>query len=837
MSGMPLAGIRVLELAQDVAGPYAGKLLADLGGEVVKVEPSTGDTTRALGPFWRGQPDPERSGLYLYLNAGKTGIVLDLANDGDRAACLELVATADILIENFGYGGRESLGLGLDRLRAANPALVVVSLTAFGQWGPRATWRGNDLIACHSSGFAHGFPSLQVDTPDLAPLNLPTYAADFLAGQTAATAALHGLLVAQQTGVGSHLDVSRQEALAAANNSRFNSPVKTGLAHRVFSDLPSNPTVALLPCQDGWVAISPREEHQWARWLEVMGGPAWASDPRFVNRSQRERNWSALYPLLAEWSQTRTKMDLFESAQARRVACYPLGTATDLLESPQLAARTFFFGVDDPELTGLALPGRPYHLEEYEPVSAPAPARAPRLGEHTARILTELRAHQHPSVAARGGATEPSATGQFGAASSADAAAAPAGSGSLAPDGPESSQAVGSARDVLRPLEGVRVVDFSWVLTGPICTRYLAALGADVIKVESAARADLSQRDLAWEGLNPSKRSITLNLKQERARELARELIARSDVVVENFSTGVMERLGLDYQRLRAINPRIIMVSSSALGRTGPERERVAYGTLIQCFTGWAALSAHPGRPPRSAAGVWTDPLTAAFETLLVLAALWRQRASGVGSLYDLSMAEVTIAALPEPILAWGLNEEVLQARGNRHPVWAPQGAYPAAGDDRWVALSVQSDAEWVSLCRLMGRDDLLADASLATFAGRRQHHDAIDQAIAVWTGARPNDETAACLQAYGIAATACLEPGELVCDPHLQARSFTSQVDRLDGGVQSVLGVPWLIEQQRPNAFRRPPRLGEDNEYVFRDVLGLGEDEFRRLVAEQVIY
>ena len=187
-------------------------------------------------------------------------------------------------------------------------------------------------------------------------------------------------------------------------------------------------------------------------------------------------------------------------------------------------------------------------------------------------------------------------------------------------------------------------------------------------------------------------------------------MVARSDVVVENFSSGVMERLGLDYPRLRAINPRLIMASSSAHGRTGPDRERVAYGTLIQCFTGWAELSAHPGRPPRSAAGVWTDPLTAVFETLLVLAALWRQRTEGTGGLYDLSMAEATIAALPEPILAWCLNQEVLQARGNRHPVWAPQGCYPAQGEDRWVALSVQSDAEWASLCGLMDRDDLLGD-------------------------------------------------------------------------------------------------------------------------------
>src|SRR5206468_1649119 len=218
------------------------------------------------------------------------------------------------------------------------------------------------LISFHSSGFAHGFPALQVDSADLAPLNAPTYAAEFLAGQWAAAAALHGLLGAQQTGIGGHLDVSVQEAIAAANNSQFNSMLKTGRAERVFSDQPSNATVALLPCADGWVAISPREEHQWTRWLEVMGGPAWAEDPRFADRLSRERNWAELYPLLAEWSKLHAKNELFEAAQARRVACYALGTATDLLASPQLAAREFFV---DTDLDGVKMPGRPYRSEEH----------------------------------------------------------------------------------------------------------------------------------------------------------------------------------------------------------------------------------------------------------------------------------------------------------------------------------------------------------------------------------------------------------------------------------------------------------------------------------------
>jgi benzylsuccinate CoA-transferase BbsF subunit len=482
-----------------------------------------------------------------------------------------------------------------------------------------------------------------------------------------------------------------------------------------------------------------------------------------------------LYPLLSEWSRVRGKADVFRAAQEQRVACLPLGTPTDLLASAQLAARKFFVTPMDPAPPdAVVLPGRPYHLSTPRAPEACVKATDAHIGANT----------------------------------------------------------------TLRPLEGVRVVDFGWVLTGPICTRLLASLGAEVIKIESAARPDLSSRDLGWQELNPGKRSITLNLKQARARELARDLIAHSDVVVENFSTGVMERLGLDYVRLQHVNPRIIMASSSAVGRTGPDREQVAYGTLIQCLTGWAALSAHPGYPPRSAGGVWTDPLTATFETFLILAAIWRQRITGIGLLIDLSMAETTLAALPEPVLAWTLARQVLQPRGNRHPLYAPQGAYPARGDDRWIALSVQSDTEWTALCRLMERPDLLTDARFATEGGRRTHHDELDTAIGAWTITRDAETVAGILQARGIAAAPTLEPSEVVNDAHLHARSFLGEIERLDEArTFTSPATPWLIDGWRPHALGRPPSLGQDNAYVFKTLLGLDAAEYEALIQDHVIY
>ena len=801
MGDRPLVGVRVLELATDVAGPYGGKLLADLGADVLKAEPPTGDPARRRGPFRGDAPDPEGSGLFLYLNGGKRGITLDLETTAGRDALLELVPRIDVLIESEQPGALERLGISPDRLRQRNPRLVLVSVTPFGQWGPRAGWRGNDLVAFHAGGFAYGFPSREIERPDLPPLNAPSYAALFLAGEMAAGAAVHGLLAAQQTGRGSHLDVSLQEAVAAENQAQHNAAEREGHERggydgggglrRQVTATSSNATVTLLPCRDGWVVISPREEHQWARWLEVMGGPDWGADSRFADRQARQRHWQELYPLLTAWSRQHARRGIFEAAQARRVACYPLGTATDLLASPQFAARGFFVEQQHAELGPLVLPGVPYDLSGTE---RPRPRPAPRLGQHNGEAFT-------PQVEA------------------------------------STLQHEGLPADAVRPLRGVRVVDFSWVMAGPICTKYLAAMGAEVIKVESNARPDLSHRDVSWEELNPSKRSITLNLKDERARDLARRLIAASDVVVENFSTGVMERLGLDYPALREINPRIIMASASGFGRTGPDRDLVAYGSLLQCYTGWASLAAYPGRPPSSVGGIWTDPLTACLETFLLLAAIWRQRTTGAGCYYDVSMAETMIAALPEPILAWSMRDEVVEPRGNRDPLYAPQGAYPAAGDDRWVALSVRSDGEWAALCDLMGRADLAADPRLAAAAGRRAQHDELDAAIAAWTRSRPASETAEALQAAGIAATPTLTAADVLTDEHLAARSFVGVVERLAGGTRQTLGAPWLIDGRRPDGFRRAPRVGEDNEYVFKSLLGLGDAEYERLTAEQVIY
>ncbi|MCC7368010.1 MAG: CoA transferase [Chloroflexi bacterium] len=841
MADRPLAGLRVLELATGIAGPYGGKLLADLGADVLKAEPPTGDPSRARGPFRAGRPDPEASGFYLYLNSGKRGITLDLESAEGRAALLDLVGGVDVLLESFAPGLLDRFGVGVEALQARNPRLVVVSTTPFGQWGPRSGWQGNDLIAFQSSGFAYGFPSREIEAADLPPLNAPSHAGLFLAGEMVAGAAVHGLLVAQRDGVGSHLDISEQEAVSAENQAQHNALDRKagerggydggdGGVRRTVVESSANATVFFLPCRDGWVVVSPREDHQWARWLEVMGGPSWADDPRFATKAARQDNWLVLHPLICEWSRQQAKRDIFEAAQAERVACYPLGTATDMLELPQFAHRGFFVEQEHPTLGTLSFPGVSYQSPD---VARPRPTLAPRLGQHNTEVYGEQLGYDAARIAEVSGQGQRNGT---------DGPRPPfpsphrGGAGGEVFSKPAARPSNGHL-PASKPLAGVRIVDFSWVMAGPICTKYLGAMGAEVIKIESKARPDLSHRNPSWEELNPGKRSITLNLKDERARDLVRQLVGIGDVVIENFSTGVMERLGLGYPALREINPRIVMASASGFGRTGPQRDLVAYGTLLQCFTGWASLSAYPDRVPTSSGGVWTDPLTACIEAFLLMSAIYRQRKTGEGGFFDLSMTETMIAALPEPILAWTVAGQVLEPRGNRDPLAAPQGAYQTAGDDRWMALSVADDAAWQRLCGVLGRADLAADPGLATAAGRRARHDELDAVIAAWVRDRDAQETAALLQSHGIAATPTLTALDVVSDAHLAARSFVSEVEKLGGGTRYTLGAPWMVDGERPNGFRRAPEVGEDNEYVFKSLLGLSSQEYDRLVGEQVIY
>ena len=689
-----LTGFRVVQLGPGLAAAVCGRLLADLGADIVY---DGGDGSTSLA---------------TYLNHGK-------ARCGATAVC-EVLAHADMIVCEGGPAVLRERSHGPDNIRPINPTAVLVLISPFGQTGPLADQLATDLTLFYASGIAHLLTG-QVDDLSEPPIRPVGQQSAFVGGIAAACAGMHAALAAER---GAMCDVSVQEALATlaiAELARAGHGGKSRGRKRVADG--NGATVCILPARDGYTAISPREDRQWAAWLAAMGSPAWGADPRFASKADRVANWDALRALMSAWSCQYDKQTIADLAQAAHVPSFPLREPAEQLFSMQLAHRGFY--------RALTLGGRM--------VQAPGPPFG-------LRIAPAVRA------AAESKRCEP---------------------------GP-------------MPLSGIRVLDFSWVIAGPTTTRYLAAMGAEVIKVEAPGRGDPGRATELHGVLGQAKRGIVLDLKQPRAAAVARALAARCDVLIENFATGVMDRLGLGAEALQAINPDLLYVSASGLGRTGPESHAVAYGTLLQCYAGFAGLNRHPDVPPRIGLA-WLDPMCGLMLALVVAASIWHRRRSGGAARVDFSMLEAMLWTMAEPLLAAQLGAP-LQPRGNRSGRCVPHGAYRCAGDDAWVSIAVRNDDEWRRLCAIVPSLSMMAELGGSERGAQR---DAIDAALSDWARSREARATANALMGVGIPAAALATSRDLLTSPHLQERGI------LGHGWQRRSAWPAVARQLRPG--RRP--------------------------------
>ena len=386
------------------------------------------------------------------------------------------------------------------------------------------------------------------------------------------------------------------------------------------------------------------------------------------------------------------------------------------------------------------------------------------------------------------------------------------------------------------PLHGIRVLDLSWIIAGPTSTRFLASMGAEVIKVGSARRPDPSTRGPAFQAYNQSKLYASLNISKPEGLELVKQLLSVSDVVIENFAAGVIERLGLGYEVVRAANPDIIMVASSGTGHYGPHTDYVAYGSLLQHYTGWNSISGYPQKEPVTG-GLWADPWVGMELAMVTAAALNNRAVTGQGQYVDFSMAEALSACLPEAVLDYQMNDRVKEPMGNLDDWYAPHGVFHCAGADRWVAIAVTSDEEWSSLCRLIDRPDLASDARHADAEGRRQHQDSIGVAITEWTMQHEDHEAMILLQQAGVPAGPSQDILRVFQEEQLAEVGYFSRVETRDGEVRDLPGLPWRFDGDREPILTEAPELGQNNNYVYRELLGLAQEDLDRLVAEQIIY
>lgn len=709
-----LHGLQVVQLGPGLAAAVCGRLFADSGACVVATAPARSND------------------LAGFLDHGKP--VADNLTDA--------IAAADLIICEGTPGELRDRDHDPGSLRQLNAAATIATLSGFGQHGPNAEHPATDLTLFCASGIARMLTG-QVDDLSEPPLHPVGRQSAFIGGLAAACAAMAAIAARDD---GATIDVSLQEALATLAVSEL---AQVGLGGAGWSRKRhkdgNGATVTILPASDGYVAISPREERQWARWLEVMGTPEWAGDPRFARKPDRVDNWDALYDLMCAWSRDKTKQWIADAAQAAHVPSFPLSDLSEHLASEQLAHRDFFKPATLDGRT-IAAPSAPFRL-------TPTAQRA-RQAERQARLN--------------------------------------AGS---------------------RPLDGLRVLDFSWVIAGPTATRHLAALGADVIKVEAPGRGDPARTSHLHTVLGQNKRGIVLDLKHKQGVDIAKALVAQSDVLIENFATGVMDRLGLDAGTLQAANPNLICLSASGLGRTGPDNAKVAYGTLLQSFSGFAGLNRHPGTTPR-VGFAWLDPMCGLMLPFCVSAAVWhRQRTGSRGMRIDFSMLEAMVWTLAEPLIA--AQRGVLpEPTGNASQEMAPHNVYPCAGDDQWIGLAVRGDADWQ---RLSAHVPGLATRSHLGLTDRQAALAEIDATIAAWTRSGNAFTIAADLSAAGIPASAVAGAHDLVADDHLAARGFWEPVP---GGVLPAL--PWQASFGRDGG--PAPALGGDTDAVLRDVLGMSD-------------
>ncbi len=729
-----LADFRVVQLGPGLAAAVCGRILSDLGANVACTD------LQAVTP------------LYRHLNHRK----VHLADAAQRGA----LSAADLIVVEgspFELRAREHDTAALRRL---SRRATLVAISPFGQTGPRAEQPATDLTLFYASGIARLLTG-QVDDLSEAPIRPVGVQSAFVGGLAAACAGMHAALGSAPADI----DVSMHEALATLAMTELANAGLTGKARprkRVGDG--NGATVCILPARDGYTAISPREDHQWAAWLDAMGSPEWGRDSRFMTKRDRIANWDALHALMAEWSRQHDKQWIADTAQAARVPSFPLRELSEHFASPQLQHRQFWRSV---EVGGrrLKAPGPPFGINARSTVAA-----------------AESRQRDMPGPG-RGTSPQPGDATQ------------------LRPD--DGTNAAGL------PLSGVRVLDFSWVIAGPTTTRHLAAMGAEVIKVEAPGRGDPGRTSELHTVLGQGKRSIVLDLKQPQAVATARALAASCDVLVENFATGVMDRLGLGAAALREVNPDLIYVSASGLGRTGPESRAAAYGTLLQCYAGFAGLNRHPDVPPR-VGFAWLDPMCGLMMALGVAAALWRRRRGEVVRV-DFSMIEAMLWTLAGPLLAAQLDDPP-KPRGNGSRRFAPHGAYRCAGDDAWLSLAVRNDDEWRHLCALVPGLRTMADLA---FHLRVESRAEIDAALRAWLGQCNASVAEAELLRAGVPAAALASSTDLAASAHLRARGFWER----EG--QGVLpGLPWRASFGRASG--PAPGLGADTDSVLRGLLNL---------------
>ena len=785
-----LAGLRVLELAQGVSGPYCGKLLAGLGADVIKVEPPGGDPARKAGPFPGDLPDPERSGLCLHLNTGKRGIV---AEPGQLPS---LLLAADVVITGEGPAALAAAGIDLASWQRDYPRLVIASVTTFGLEGPYAGYLGGELVAYALGGYA-----MLTGDPAREPLKAYGSLVEYQAGAQLALGVVAALHAREASGRGQLVDAAAMQAATfllggVEQGAHFYGRIARRNGTRLLGFPPEHSYPSTIrPCKDGYVHC-----HSNNRYLDLLGAliphPRLA-DPELLAAMMGHAD--EIDAIMDGWLADRTREEIVRQAQDLRLPFTEVRQPGEVLAEPHHIERGSFVTVRHPGAGPVLQPGAPFRMHGTPWETGPAPM----LGEH-------------------------------------------AGAGWL--DRVEGGPA--GSRHGPKPLSGVRVIDFTNAVAGPIASFILADLGAEVIKVEApssrpkhaagvaplreGADAPSYNRIMIFNELNHGKRSLALDVAAPGGRELFLALAARSDVVVQNFAPRVMGNLGIDYEALRAVNPGIILASMPAFGLSGPLRDRISYGPGIDAMSGLSHLTGYADGPPMKPGNFFCDQQAGVLAAFAVCAALRHAERTGEGQHLELAMIEGEFQVLADAYMDFVMNGRERMRCGNDHPAMEPHGVFRCSGEDAWVAIAVEDDQQWARLCERIGQP-ALADA-YPTVEARKAARATITAAIEAWTGRRTHLEAQDALQAAGVPAGAVLHALELLANPHVRACEGFHYVETPGVGPTPYPRVAFRLSGTPVPVSGPAPAFAEANRYVLGEILGLDDARIAALEAAGVI-
>ena len=783
---LPLSGLRVIDMA-DVKGELAGRVLADFGADVIRVEPPEGAESRRMPPF---APDGNTSLYFAFRNFNKRGITVDLTTADGQAQLRELLSSADVWIESTKPGTLAPYGLDPRDVSAEFEHLLVVSITDFGQEGPYAQFETTDEVIQAMSGHlaASGIP-------EKPPLLIPGAIAYDTAGVVGALAVAIGLVAKENTGRGQHLDFSVLEAAIHLNTWQLANMKPTLDAGMDPPIVRSGTTVVypLFETADGYITMVVLSPRQWFALWEWMGRPEAFADEMWSQTITRIMNGDVLNPVIAEHFAPMMMEEAAAEAQRRGVVVTPMLKPSDILVNEHYVSRSTFVpmelgpGVEAATASGFMEINRQRQGFRFG---------APALGEHNAEVAAEAA--------------------------------------DVEPAGP-----VPDAGETAQPLAGLRVLDFGHGGVGVEGGRMLAEYGADVVKIETRTYPDFmrlvigTEMTASFASSSRTKRSFGVNSKIPEGLAVLKELVKTADIVIENNSTGTMDAMGVGYETLKELNPGVCMASSQLMGSTGAYADWIGYGPTIQTVGGIKYLwNFTDGDPPPGSNAIHPDHLAGRLCALGALVGLLsRDRRGGDGAQAEISQAEALVNTLGDLFMAESLSPGSVQPVGNDSNQGAPWGVFQCAGDQQWSVVCVRHNADWAALKQAMGNPAWADHPAYGAAEGRLAAREAVNAGVAEWTANLSPLEVQEACQAVGVPGSAMLTALDHMTDPQLTQRGFPLEVFQPGAG-NLVLEGPCFYGSEMPTPpVHAAPLLGEHTRQICIEELGMDPDAVESLV------